>query len=419
MNGGLRFPGGFLWGAATAAHQVEGRLDNDWAQFERRPKAIRNGDRSEDGVDHYTRFDADFALARAMGHSAHRFSIEWSRIEPERGRWDMAEVRHYHDVLASLQAHGLEPFVTLHHFTNPRWVADQGGWLADRTIADFARFAAFCGREFRDVVRYWITINEPNIYAWHSYVTGTWPPGRHSPRAAFRVLETLERGHKKAYQALHEAYREAPGADRPNVGYSQNLMSFEAFSSWSPLDMALARWADRMFNRAFLAGLGNALDFIGINYYTRAHFRFPTMVLAAQGAHVNDLGWEIYPEGLYRALRLASEYAALPDGRRIPLYVTENGMDDRSGDRRSDYLVKHLAAVHRAISEGIDVRGYIHWTLMDNFEWAEGYAPRFGLFRIDRNNGLERVATPTVDVFRDIAERNAVSAELLTRFGAS
>jgi beta-glucosidase len=403
----LEFPKGFLWGAATAAHQVEGGLDNDWAHFERLPRAIRNGDRADLAVDHYHRFDADFGLAAGMGHNAHRLSIEWARIEPERGRYDMTEIAHYHEVMASLRKHGLEPFVTLHHFTNPRWVAGQGGWLADATVDDFVRYATFAAKEFRGEVRRWITINEPNIYAWHAYITGRWPPRRHSIPAALRVLRNLARAHVRAYGAIHEI---DPAA---SVGYSQNLMTITPFAGWSPLDRASARIGDRLLNRSVLDLVHAALDFIGVNYYTRAHLRFPGVVLARDGAPRNDLGWEIYPQGLYEALRLAGEYAKR---RGIPVYVTENGIDDRRGERRSAYLIEHLGAVHRAIAEGVDVRGYIHWTLMDNFEWAEGYAPRFGLFYVDRDNDLARVPTPAVAVFRQVSAHNALTPDLLERF---
>ena len=438
----LRFPEGFLWGAATAAHQVEGRLDNDWAHFERRPKTIKNGDRSDVGVDHYHRFDSDFALAQDMGHNAHRLSVEWSRIEPERGSLDMAEVAHYHDVLASLRKRGLEPLVTLHHFTSPRWIADQGGWLSARRVEDFVRFATFMGREFRSEVRYWITINEPNIYAWHSYVTGIWPPGKRSFGAALRSMSHMGRAHVLAYHALHEIYREDSRLAAPLVGISQNLMTFACHSSWSPLDRAVAKAGDRIFNRSFLEAVttgrarftvpllggirtsyagasGGALDFLGVNYYTRVHCRFPGVVMAAPGSPTNDLGWEIYPDGLYQAIRLANEFATLAGGRKIPILITENGIDDRSGERRGAYLVQHLQAVHRAISEGVDVRGYVHWTLMDNFEWAEGYAPRFGLYYIDRQNDLARVETPAVPIYRAVARSNALGSDLLERFGTA
>ncbi len=427
----FRFPAGFWWGAATAAHQVEGRLANDWIGFEHTPGTVKNGDTSEIGVDHYRRFEEDFDLARGMAHNAHRLSLEWSRVEPERGQLSAEAIAHYHDVFAALRARGLEPLVTLHHFTNPVWIAEQGGWLSPRTADDFARFAGFAASEFPEV-RSWVTINEPNIYAFHAFMFAAWPPRRRNPYAMLTALATMASGHQKAYAAIHRARLEA------QVGLAYHIYLFDPFHRSSPLDRRLAAFADHLSNRAYLEavttgnldlalpgkrirqdlGTDSALDFLGINYYTRGRSRFPFPALVTPGAAVNDLGWEIYAEGLYRALALADGFTRLPDGRKIPIVITENGIDDRRGDRRSAYLVSHLQQVARAIQEGIDVRGYIHWTLMDNFEWAQGYAPRFGLYRIDRDRGLARVPTPTVEVFERIARSNELAEDLIERYGS-
>ena len=432
LPGALPFPEGFMWGAATAAHQVEGGLVNDWQAFEATPGTVHGGDTSAIAVDHFRRYDQDFALAAGMGHNAHRLSLEWARLEPERGRYDPQAVAHYRAVLGSLRRRGLTPMVTLHHFTNPQWVADQGGWLADRTIEDFARYAAFAGSTFGDDVGWWVTINEPNVYAFQAYDDGVWPPQRRNRAEALRVMANLARAHARAYHALHEA-----GPTR--VGVAQHVAVFEPYCPLNPIDHLKVRFVDDVFNRSFLRAITTgelrfevpgvpgvrgreplasqgAVDFIGVNYYTRwlyKAFGTPDRVAKAD-APKNDLGWEIYPEGLYRALELADAYTRLPDGRRVPLVVTENGMDDRAGDRRADFLVRHLEQVARAIADGLDVRGYMHWTLMDNFEWHEGYAPRFGLYRVDRENDLARVPTPAVAVYRAIAEANAIPAALRT-----
>ncbi len=428
----LRFPSGFWWGAATAAHQVEGGLANDWIDFEHTPGTVKNGDTSEVGVDHYRRFEEDFDLAREMAHNVHRLSIEWSRIEPERGQLSAEAIAHYHEVFAALRARGLEPLVTLHHFTNPVWIADQGGWLVPRTADDFARFAGFAAAEFPEV-RWWVTINEPNIYAFHAYMFGAWPPRRRNPHAMLTALATMALGHQKAYAAMHEVRPEV------QVGLAYHIYLVDPFHAASPLDRRLAAFVDHIANRAYLEavttgqldfalpgkrirqdlGADSALDFLGINYYTRGRSRFPFPALVTPGVAVNDLGWEIYAEGLYRALGLADGFTRLRDGRRIPIVITENGIDDRRGDRRNAYLVSHLQQVARAIHEGIDVRGYVHWTLMDNFEWAQGYAPRFGLYRIDREHGLARVPTETVEVFERIASSNALAEDLIERYGSS
>lgn len=444
---GVTFPAGFWWGAATAAHQVEGGLKNDWVPFEATPGAIAHGDTSDVAVDHYRRFDADFALAAQMGHNAHRLSIEWARLEPARGKWDEDAIAHYHAVFASLRRHGLKPMVTLHHFTNPQWVADQGGWLAPRTVEDFARFAAFAGREFGRDVDVWVTINEPNVYAFQTHDAGVWPPRRQERAEALRVMAAMARGHAHAYLALHRNDRvDVDGDGRAAmVGVAQHIALFDPYSPWNPIDHAKAHYNDQVFNRAFLhaATTGDlrfevpgaegvrareplaesAVDFIGVNYYTRWRTTSfgPADRVATPGAPVSALGWEIYPAGIYRALKLANDYTHLPDGRRVPLVVTENGLDDRTGAGRSAYLVTHLAEVARAIRDGMDVRGYMHWTLMDNFEWSEGYAPRFGLYRVDRTptGDLARIPTETVPVFRAIAAANGLTPELLARYGAA
>lgn len=432
----VRFPAGFWWGAATAAHQVEGQLSNDWSASE--AGHVRDGATSQVGVDHYRRFDQDFALAQAMGHNAHRLSIEWSRLEPTPGAWDPGAVAHYHEVLRALRARGLRPVVTLLHFTAPNWVAARGGWLDDRAVTDFERFAHQVGREFGAEVDDWITINEPNVYAFKSYDEGSWPPFHHERGEALQVMARLVEAHARAYRALHATDTHDADGDGPpaRVGIAQHLAIFDPERPWHPLDQVMTYFNDRIFNRAFLAALttgdldfslpgtpgitrhlaaaAGTMDFVGINYYTRWLCR-GTERLTRPGAPTNDLGWELYPEGMLRALRLAGAYATRPDGVRLPIYVTENGMDDRRGTRRDGYLVQHLAAIAQARREGLDVRGYLHWTLMDNFEWVEGYLPRFGLYQVDRRPGkdLERIPTPTVALFRRIAQANALPAAVL------
>jgi beta-glucosidase len=257
------------------------------------------------------------------------------------------------------------------------------------------------------------------------------------------VIAQLVKGHAAAYRALHRTDRvDADGDGRAAmVGVAQHVAIFDAFAFWSPIDHGAAIVNDRIFNRAFLAGATtgelrmevpglrgvrgfepaavSAMDFIGVNYYTRWRTQGMNDRVLTPGAPTTAIGWEIYPEGLYRALRLANDYTRLPDGRRVPLVVTENGIDDRDGTRRSAYLVRHLQQVARAIADGMDVRGYLHWTLMDNFEWAEGYAPKFGLYRVDRRPGadLRRIPTETVPVFKAITAANGLTPELLHRYG--
>jgi beta-glucosidase len=440
----VTFPKGFWWGAATAAHQVEGGQKNDWEAYEATPGAIAHGDTSALAVDHYRRFDEDFALAEGMGHNAHRLSVEWARIEPQRGQWNEEAIAHYHAVFRSMKRHGLAPMVTLHHFTNPQWVAAQGGWLAERTVEDFARFAAFMGREYGSEVDCWVTVNEPNVYAFQAYDDGLWPPKHKNRHEALRVIAQLAKAHAAAYRALHRADTRDAGGDgvAASVGVAQHLTLVQARSIWNPLEQATTYFDDQIFNRGFLhaattgdvrfelpgvegvretySPAASAMDFIGVNYYTRWRVLGSGERVATPGAPQSALGWEIYPEGIERALAIADDYTRLPDGRKIPLYITENGIDDRDGAKRSAFLVRHLAAVGHAIAQGRDVRGFMYWTLMDNFEWSEGYAPHFGLYAVDRapGHGLKRLPTATVPVFKAITAANGLTPALLETYDA-
>ncbi len=440
------FPKGFMWGAATAAHQVEGGLANDWIDAEADPKFTKTpGDSAAVAVDHYKRFDADFALAQAMGHDAHRLSIEWSRIEPKRGVKDWEAIDHYHQVFRSLKRRGIKPMVTLYHFTSPTWLAARGGWLDARAIADFEAFASFAGREFGQEVDWWCTVNEPNVQAFNAYEGGEWPPRHKSREEALQVMANLARGHAAAYRALHAAdHQDADGDGAAAlVGFAQHLTIFDPLNAWKPLDVLTAGFNEKVFDRAPLLAMttgklqftipgargvtgfdprgASACDWVGVNYYTRwmCDAGGKPERVAKPGAALTGMGWEDYPEGMYRALKLADEYTKLPDGRRVPIIITENGVDDRVGNQRGQHMVRHLQQVARAIKDGVDVRGYLHWTLMDNFEWIDGYAPKFGLYSIDRTpkGGLARIPTEGVHIFREITAANGLTPGLLARYG--
>lgn len=392
-----RFPDGFLWGTATAAHQVEGHNHgNDWWDWEQRPGRIRNGDRSDPACDHYERFEADFDLLQSLHQNAHRFSVEWSRIEPQDGVFDGTAIAHYARVLDALHARGLEPFVTLHHFTLPRWLAARGGWVNPLAVDRFARFSDRVVADLGHRVTHWITINEPTALVYQSYLAGTWPPGVRDFRSGVRVLGHLLRAHWRAYERIKAR------DPRAQVGLAHHLRIFDPFRAWHPLDRVVAALYQRVFNETMLRSLrrgrtayplsraGEATgpqpsqDFIGLNYYTRDLLRFDPHARAdffarrlnRAGSPVSDQGLEIYPEGLYRWL-----LALQPEG--LPIYVTENGVADATDALRPAFLYDHLRAVLRAMHRGIPVRGYFHWTCFDNFEWAEGYGLKFGLAACD------------------------------------
>jgi beta-glucosidase len=432
------FPAGFLWGAATSAHQVEGgNHRNDWWRFEHQPGTIADGTKSGDACRHYQRFDEDFALAAADGHNAHRLSIEWSRIEPERDRIDPEAVAHYHAVFESLRRHRLTPIVTLHHFTNPLWIADHGGWENRDTIERFAGFVRFCAREYGGEVDWWCTVNEPEVYAFRSYSEGTWPPGRRDDSAALAVIANLLEAHGRAYHVLHaEDTRDADGDGRAAaVGFAKAWVPLEPLRPWFPPDWLRATIESAVFNQAVLRGpilgdidlfipgvrrvrrhvpeLKKSLDWFGLNHYTRwkvdALARDPHVV--PTGAPRTDLGWEIHPPGFEEAVMHAAE-------SEVPVLVTENGFADHTDAFRPRALVEYLLAMGVAMDRGARVIGYLHWSLMDNFEWAEGFRPRFGLYGVDHDRpDAPRVRRRSADLFARIARANAISAEMLTEVG--
>ena len=411
------WPSGFLWGAATSAHQVEGGNTNDWSRFEEQPGRIARGERSGRAVDGWNRMAEDVALLAALRANAYRFSVEWSRLEPAEGTWDDAAFARYRELLGRLREAGIAPMVTLLHFSLPLWLADRGGLTAPDFPDRFGLFAAEAARRLGPDVELWCTVNEPNVQMYLGYVEGVWPPGRKSPAEATAAFAGLLRAHARAASALRE---HDPGS---RVGVAVNLIAFEPASRLSALDWLTARGAADAFNWAFydavqagrvrfwapgfpavdepLPALAGSVDYVGVNYYRRDRVRlspFAPGLVASEPptGPTNDLGWEIHPEGLLRLLRAAwSRY-------RLPLYVTENGIADAKGTLRADYLRGHAYAVSRAIAEDIPVRGYFHWTLMDNFEWAEGFAPRFGLYRVEYPS-LERRPAGGAEAFAALA----------------
>ena len=418
----MTFPAGFLWGTAMAAHQVEGGNHlNDWWEWEQVPGHIKNGDKSDPACDHYRRYASDFDLLKSLHQNAHRLSLEWSRIEPRPGEFSASELGHYADVLQALRERGIEPVVTLHHFTNPTWIARAGGWESPDTAERFARYAERAVAELGPLARYWITINEPTVIAYQGYIKGEWPPGKHYDidRVA-RVLVTLVRAHWLAYERIKSQHPEL------QLGLAHHLRVFDPARPWMPLDRAVAAAFERVFNGTILqtlrrgrlvfpltradraSGPRPSQDFIGVNYYTRElvtfnrHYRqelFGERVLPA-AAPRSDLNWEIYPDGLYRTLRSFRREG-------VPILVTENGIADARDTMRPAYLLAHLAAVQRAIQNGVPVRGYFHWTAFDNFEWAEGYGAKFGLIACDPLT-QERRARPSARLYAEICQTNAL-----------
>lgn len=434
----LAFPKGFIWGTSTAAVQVEGNtVNSDWADFEKRPGAIRDGQRIGVAARHYELYEQDFADAQAMHTNGYRFSIEWSRLEPRRGVWDHAAEAHYRAMLKSLRRRGIHPVVTLHHFSNPRWVAEAGGWANPATITAFEGFAHRSAVAFGDLVDDWLTFNEPTIYGAEGYISGHFPPGVSGDFVTLpRVLGHMARAHWKAYKALHEADTVAAEGHGPavRVGIAEHMLVFTPTAPWNPLDQIWAGITENWVNYGFLdaAVTGRArfetvvsrywhdepayagsLDFVGVNYYTRSMVSClaPLSRRCADGAPLTDLGLEIYPQGM--ATVLERTYARY----RLPVVVTETGIADAHRTATPAFMVRHLAQVHRAIAHGVPVEGVYWWSLMDNFEWQNGYDGRFGLLAVDFNDpARKRSWTPAAHIYARIAAGNTISAALLARY---
>lgn len=386
--------GKFLWGAATSAHQVEGNnVHNDWWDWEKSTPDIEESDLAGD---HYRRFREDFALAKALGHNAHRLSIEWSRIEPREGTWNKAAIQHYREVLQELRRLGLKTFVTLHHFTNPLWLAQKGGWTNSRTPELFARYADYVAQHLGDLVDFWLTINEPMVYATECYWRAKWPPQKRSIADLLRVIGNMARAHRLAYRVLHRVTADAP------VSFAKHLIAYLPANRGQLDDQIVVRFMDWWFNQRFFSLIGPTFDFIGVNYYFCSKLRVHLFPLSLQTipwpGPKSDLNWPLIPEGLTHVLLRMKRY-------KKPIYITENGLADAADSRRADFIRSHLRAVEKAQAQGADVRGYLHWSLLDNFEWADGFKPRFGLIEIDYKT-MARKVRPSAYVYKAIIEQS-------------
>jgi beta-glucosidase len=406
VGAGHGFPAGFRWGCATSAYQNEGDNSNsDWWLWEQGAGHVAGGQRSGKACDWWgDGFTTDLEWMTRLHQNAHRMSVEWSRIEPRDGHWDTSAMDRYRFMLRCMRERGIEPMVTLHHFSNPIWLAEQGGWETPNVAAHFERFVSRTVHDLRDLCDLWIPVNEPTVYAVLGYLQNpdawrhqsTFPPGRNDLSLARRVLRHMLIGHARAYHAIHSIQ------PRARVGIAHHMQTLAPSRHRSPLDRGAARLQDRIMNQSLLdavlrgripgsyrrrlrSDVGDTADFLGVNYYSRELVRFdlraPRTLFGRRmlnpAGEISDRHFsEVYPEGLYHLLRRLQRVGK-------PIYITENGLPDEDDDRRPAFLVGHLEQVARAMSEGADVRGYYHWTLTDNFEWAEGWNLRFGLIALE------------------------------------
>ncbi len=407
MKNEMIFPEGFYWGSATAAYQVEGGIENvDWA------KAARSSLVPPAGlaVDHYHRFEEDFDIAKSLGHNCHRISIEWARIEPEEGKFNEEAIEHYREVLKALRERRLKPFITLLHFTLPEWFAEKGGFERKDAPEIFARYCGYVVQKLGNDCRHWATMNEPTVVTSNGYRRGTWPPFKKWPGIEtftkvvpghrevagqnisvsnifryFKVLRQLAKAHNLAYV---EMKKRAFGLE---IGIVKHIIYFHANNN--PFNQLLASVANRHWTHSFLKRVNKRCDSIGVNYYL--HKKFGDKATYAK----TDMGWDVYPEGLCGALEMVKRY-------KKPVWVSEVGVADADDDMRGEYIKGLVEAMYCGLEKGVDVRGFMYWSLLDNYEWDKGFEKRFGLVEVNYDGDLKRTIRSSAYVYKEIIENN-------------
>lgn len=396
----------FFWGAATASYQVEGGIDNcDWAEAARQGRVPNCGL----ACDHANRYEEDFDIAVELGHTAHRFSLEWARIEPEEGEFDEEVIEHYKSVVAALKQRNLLPIMTLWHFTLPQWFAESGGFERDDAPELFARYAGYVAQKLGAEVEHITTMNEPNVFGSNGWLRGSWPPfkrfsltdlvsitnsgndfedkAQKGIRNIFlygKVMRNLAKAHTQAYDAIK---RTAPHVQ---VSLVKHVIVFD--SNRNPLHRIKAAIANYIWTTVFMNRTKKHMDIVGLNYYFYTKF----------GDHSEwkktDMDWNFAPERIYDALVRLSKFG-------VPVFVSEAGLADHDDSDRAEYITKQVEATMRAVKDGIDVRGHLYWSLMDNYEWALGFEKQFGLVKIHYNDNLKREIRPSAWVYKELIEK--------------
>jgi len=403
-----KFPDGFYWGAATASYQVEGGIDNnDWAEAARAKRVPPCGI----ACDHYNKYEQDFDIAKELGHTAHRFSIEWARIEPEEGKFDVESIAHYRRVLEALKSRNIIPFVTIWHFTLPLWFTKSGGFERADSPEIFSRYATFVVKELGDLCGHFSTMNEPNVFGSNGWLRGSWPPfkrfaitdlvsitnsGRIYESKAkkglspvflyFRVMKNLAKAHNKSYEAIKKV---SPNTE---ISVVKHVIVFD--SNWNPFNKIKAAIANYFWTGIFMDRTHKYCDSIGLNYY------FYTQFGDKKQWRKTDMDWNFAPERIYDALFMLKKY-------NKPLFISEAGLADADDSGRAEYIEKQVSATWQAVQDGFDVRGHMYWSLLDNYEWALGFEKRFGLVEIDYET-LERKIRPSAYGYKKICENNGV-----------
>lgn len=393
----MQFPRGFLFGVANAPAQVEDSLNDVWVRF-----AKSGGVRAfsvpavEKRLEFWTHPEKELDLASELGVRAFRLGIDWNRLVPEQGTFDTKALQRYQGIIRDIRKRGMVPFITLFHHSVPVWFEDRGGWAHPEAVEDFIAFYRFLFSELHEAGTYWITLNEPVPWAFLTYQAGLFSPGeKRGVKTVFAALSNMKAAHVSFYRYAHSLDKAV------KVGIAHNMAWYTGRGF---LNRLIGKCAGELLNWWFVEGL--PMDYFGINYYGS---EWMTLTGPAQYPELeySDAGRAVYPVGLYLLLR---KIAGKFPGKEI--VVTENGVGDGTDDMRRPYLVEHLVAVHRAIGEGIPVTGYLQWSLTDNWEWSDGYGPKFGLVAVDRENGMKRIKRPSFDLYKRIISENGFTEEL-------
>lgn len=420
-----QLPDDFRWCVSTSAYQIEGGLKNsDWWHWEQTPGRVTNNDSSGLASDHWNRVEEDTKLLVDLKVTDYRMSIDWSRLEPRPGEWDQSAIKQYRKEIQLIKKNGIRPIITLHHFTFPQWVREKGAWEWSGLNEAFKKYTEVVFTQIGPDVDTWITINEPNVHLLMGYVVGKWPPSeKRSPRDTISIIRSMMKLHAQTYHQLKNL-AEKQGL-KIDVGLAFALSAVDSAQEWNFITKIIANIGERIWNWLFadaiqtgrfkiglwpyvyvneeIEGLKGTQDFFGVNYYFSHLIKLTfkgVEVIPRPNAKRSDMNWEIHPEGLYKNLKtITGRYPGLP------ILITENGIADSKDSLRPQFLLDHVNAMVRAINEGAPVIGYCHWSFIDNFEWADGFEPRFGLIEVDYKT-QKRTPRPSAELFRNLSPLN-------------
>jgi beta-glucosidase len=429
VQAAYHFPRGFLWGTATAAHQVEGNnTNNQWWMWEQTGHTNGTSGLAADWWG--GRWKEDMDRAAETGQNAHRFSVEWSRIQPTPDTWDEDALERYRNMLRGMRERGITPMITLHHFSDPLWFFEMDSWENEQAPALFEKFVRKTVEALKEYCTLWCTINEPNVYALSGYVAGDFPTKHRGLNVAMQVIANMLRGHARAYRAIHEIQPEC------RVGYAHHHRPMVARRSWNPLDVLMRSIRFSGLNMAFPSALSTGVmrtplakfnipevkgtqDFLGLNYYSVDTISFnitKTNELFTHSTYPDDSDFSAnkfianIPEGLFETIKWAVR--SYPN---LPILITENGVEDHDDKMRPRYIAQHIHQVWRAVNFNWPVKGYFHWSLVDNFEWERGWTQRFGLWGLDVET-QKRIRRPSVDLYAEICRENGLTSEMVQKY---